>query len=133
MAKDEKFLADEVQAVNMLTREQILESNDIQEEIIEVPEWGGSVKVRGMTGVERDKFEASTFKGKGKNLQLNWQNIRAKLVASTVVNGVGHLMFTDQDVAALGKKSAVGLDRVFEAGQRLSGITKEDVEDLAKN
>jgi hypothetical protein len=42
-------------------------------------------------------------------------------------------MFSDQDVTKLGKKSARALDRVFDVSQRLSGITKEDVEDLAKN
>lgn len=136
MANEKKFLAEEVQAVNelnMLTKDQILESQDIQEEIIEVPEWGGAVTVRGMTGSERDAFEASTFKGKGKNLQLNWQNIRAKLVVHSIVNGDGGRMFNDQDVALLGKKSAAALDRVFEVAQRLSGITQTDIEDLAKN
>lgn len=117
----------------MLTRDQILESQDIQEEIVEVPEWGGSVKVRGMTGIERDQFESSIMKGKGKNIQLNWTNIRAKLVVNTVINGDGSRLFTDGDIAALGKKSASALDRVFDVAQRLSGITKEDVEELAKN
>jgi hypothetical protein len=136
--EDKKFLQDEIEVINdnllpMLTRDQILESNDIQEEIVEVPEWGGTVTVRGMTGDERDKFESTVMHGKGKNIQLNWRSIRAKLVANTVVNGDGGRMFSDQDVTKLGKKSARALDRVFDVSQRLSGITKEDVEDLAKN
>jgi hypothetical protein len=36
-------------------------------------------------------------------------------------------------VEALGKKSAAALNRVFEVAQRLSGITDDDVEELAKN
>ena len=117
----------------LLTREQILEVQDIQSQIVDVPEWGGSVKVQGMTGEERDGFEASTFKGQGKDIRLNWRNIRAKLVAHSVVNGDGKRVFNDQDVKALGKKSAAALDRVFAVAQELSGITQDDVEELAKN
>lgn len=117
----------------LLTRDQILEAEDLEQEVVEVPEWGGSVLVRGMTGIERDAFESSLVKGKGKNASVNMQNIRAKLVAASVVDQDGQKLFNDQDVHALGKKSAAALDRVFAVAQRLSGVTKQDVEDLAKN
>jgi len=41
-------------------------------------------------------------------------------------------LFTDADVKALGMKSAVALQRVFDVAQRLSGITSDDVDELAK-
>jgi hypothetical protein len=116
----------------LLTREQILEIQDIESEIIEVPEWGGLVKVQGMTGAERDVFESSVMKGKGKNIKINWRNLRAKLVAHSVVNGNGERIFTDADVIRLGNKSALALDKVFAVAQRLSGITSEDVAELAE-
>lgn len=34
---------------------------------------------------------------------------------------------------ALGRKSAAALDRVFAAGQRLNGLTNQDVDELAGN
>lgn len=117
----------------LLTREQILEVQDIQTEVVDVPEWGGSVKVQGLTGEERDALESSLIRGKGKNASINMQNLRAKLVAASVVNGNGERVFTDQDAIALGKKSASALDRVFAVAQELSGITKEDIEELEKN
>ena len=134
MGDDEKILhvQDEVELV-LLTKDQILDAQDLQTEIVEVPEWEGSVKVQGMTGVERDAFEESLLKGKGKNTTVNMQNIRAKLVAHSVVNGDGERMFADADVRALGRKSAAALDRVFAVAQDLSGITKADVEELAAN
>ena len=132
MAKDE-FLKEEVQLVNILTREQILDAQDLQTEVVEVPEWGGSVKVQGMTGRDRDAFEAEIIERKGKDFNVNMQNIRAKLVSLSLVNGDGQRVFTDKDVAALGKKSAVALDRIFTVAQELSGISKADVEELAKN
>jgi hypothetical protein len=119
--------------MSLLTREQILEAQDIQTEEVAVKEWGGSVKVQGMTGRERDAFEAEILQQKGKNFSVNMQNIRAKLVAVSLVNGDGKRIFNDKDVTALGKKSAAALDRVFSVAQELSGISTEDVEELAKN
>lgn len=133
MGDDKKFLQDEAELVDMLTKDQILDAKDLQTEVVEVPEWGGSVKIRGMTGVERDAFEESLLRGKGKNTRVNMQNIRAKLVAHSVVNGDGERMFSNADVQALGKKSAAALDRIFDVAQELSGITKADVEELAAN
>ena len=36
----------------LLSKEQILKSDDLKSEIVAVPEWGGDVKVRVMTGTE---------------------------------------------------------------------------------
>ena len=45
--------------MTILTRDQILQANDLVTETVEVPEWGGSVFVKSLTGVERDQFEAA--------------------------------------------------------------------------
>ena len=42
-----------------LTAAEILGTEDIVEELVEVPEWKGTVRVRGLTGRERDAYEAS--------------------------------------------------------------------------
>ena len=132
MVKDD-LLKEEIALVNLLTREQILEAQDIQTEIVEAPEWGGSVKVQGFTGTERDAFEDEVVETKGKKISVNMRNIRAKLVAKSLVNGNGQRIFSDKDIAALGKKSAAPLDRIFAVAQRLSGISSKDIEELAKN
>ena len=43
----------------LLTKEQMLAADDIKSERVEVPEWGGDVMVRGLTGTQRDAWEAS--------------------------------------------------------------------------
>ena len=43
----------------ILNREQILAANDVKTRIVDVPEWGGSVIVRGLTSLERDRAIAS--------------------------------------------------------------------------
>ena len=116
--------------MSLLSKEQILNSHDRQSEIVEVPEWGGQVKVCTMSGTARDRFEASIADKSG---GVDMQNIRAKLAAATIVDDNGNLMFSDDDVKALGNKSCAALDRVFAASQRVNAITNTDVEKLAKN
>lgn len=120
--------------MGMLSREDILNYDDIKTETVEVPEWGGSVCVKTMTGTERDSFEASMMEGKGKSTTMNMNNLRAKLVSKTAIDpDTKELLFTAGDIDALGLKSAAALDRVFTVAQRLSKITDTDVEDLTKN
>lgn len=116
-----------------LTREQILECVDLQYEDVAVPEWGGTVRVRGLTGAERDAFESSFVQQQGTKTTFDMQNMRAKLVAMAVVDENGERLFSDRDVAALGRKSGAALQRVFEVAQRLSGLTDEDIDELEKN
>lgn len=116
-----------------LNREAILKANDIEKREVYIPEWGGSVYVRGMTGRERDQFEASIIRQRGRNTEINMKNARAKLVVMCTVDQEGNRLFTDADVAPLADKSAKALDRIFAAAQELSGITREDMEELTEN
>lgn len=117
----------------LLTRDDILNVDDRQYEEVEVPEWGGSVRVRGMSGTERDSYEASILEQRGNDRKVNLANARAKLVARCLVDEQGHLMFVADDVRALGRKSAKALERVFDAARALSGMSEEDVEKLTEN
>jgi len=116
--------------MTMLTREQILDADDKKTKTVSVPEWGGDVMVSTMTGFARDRFESAVVGAKG---GINTVNIRAKLVAATVVSDTGELIFSEKDITKLGQKSAAGLDRVFTAAQELNKFSDDDVEDLAKN
>ncbi|MEW2383383.1 hypothetical protein AB0873_15010 [Micromonospora sp. NPDC047707] len=118
--------------MTLLTRDQILAVDDYTFEDVEVPEWGGTVRVKGMSGAERDRFEAGSIKGKGKNRDVNLANLRARLVAASVIDEAGQLVFKPYDVETLGKKSAAALGRVYDVAQRLAGLTDEDVEELTE-
>lgn len=116
----------------MLNKKDILTANDIVKEIVNVPEWGGDVYVRGMTGRQRDQFEASIIQTRGNDRSLNMDNIRAKLASMTICDEEGKRIFTDADIAELSNKSAVALQRIFTVAQRLSGIGEQDVDELAE-
>lgn len=117
-----------------LTRDAILEANDTIMEPVEVPEWGGSVMVRAMTGVDRDAFDASMVKfgpdGKG---VTDLSNMRVKLLSRTIVDEAGNRIFTDADMEALGRKSAAALERVYQVAQRLNLVGAAGTEAAAKN
>ncbi len=126
--------------MSALNREEILGADDIQVELIEVPEWGGDVWVKGMTGQERDKFEdeliiRSTV-GKGRKTtqvsEVSLADIRAKLCSMTICDKDKTRLFTEKDVKALSKKIEAALQRVFEIAQELSGITDDDIDELVE-
>jgi hypothetical protein len=119
----------------LLDKESILKNTRLRVEKVDVPEWGGSVLVKEMTASERDRFEASllknTWDGKGK--EMSTEDIRAKLCALVIVNAKHEPIFREADIPALGSMSAGALDRVYAVAMRLSGLSKGDVEELAKN
>ena len=126
--------APEKPAPTPLTREAILAADDMLSEIVTVPEWGGgTIIVRGLTGEERDEFEASCIRGKGRKTEVNWRNARAKLVVRSCYLPDGSRLFEEEDAPKLGKKGAAALNRVYEVAARLSGLTEDDLEELAKN
>jgi hypothetical protein len=117
-----------------LSRDDILKAADNEPEEVDVPEWGGTVLVRGMTGRERDAFEMSMLQpGRGGRRTIDPANVRAKLVARCAVDDDGNRLFTDADVAELGGKSAAAVDRVYAVAARLSGMGAEDQEDLVRD
>jgi hypothetical protein len=116
-----------------LTAEDILNANDEVVRAVEVPEWGGRVWVRGLTGSERDLFENSILEGRGRNQSVNLKNFRAKLVVAATVKGEHNKerLFSDPThVQRLGTKSARALQRVFDMAQELAGLNEKDVEQM---
>lgn len=98
----------------------------IPRERLELPELGGFVFVKGMTGGERDEFEKSCRDPKGRLRG----NTRARLAVRTVVNEDGSRVFTDDDIQTVGRIRVDVLQKVFNLAQKLSGISDADVEEL---
>lgn len=116
----------------ILSREALLNATAPPQEIVKVKQLGGDVIVRGMTGEERDDFEASLIIGKGRNRDVQMRNMRAKLVAYCCIDESGKRLFSEADAAQLGKTRADVLNKLFGVAQRLSGISEEDAEELGQ-
>lgn len=120
--------------MGILTKAQILAATDLKSEQVAVPEWGGDVLVRMMTGAERDAFEASLASTNKDGKRGNGlANMRARLVAMTAVDESGSLLFSESDIDLLGKKSAAALERVFSASLRLNKMTDDSAKEVEKN
>lgn len=115
----------------MLTREQILAAQDIVAEVIPVPEWGGDVRVRMMSGKQRDAYDRQQYDQY--KIGEAGLNMRARLVAACVVDEAGAALFTAEDVEQLGDKSIAALERVLRVARRLNKLEDSDIEEGAKN
>lgn len=116
-----------------LSKDEILKAQDFTFEDVDVPEWGGKVRVRCMTGTERDAYEASIYEMKGTEVKFNREDLRSKLLARVIVDEKNERLFTDAEVKLLGRKNAKVIDRLFNVAQRINALTETDVKVLEKN
>lgn len=119
--------------MGLLTREAILAAEDRTYEEVECPEWGGAVRLRSMTGAQRDRYEQSLIEQRGNNRTANLLNARAKLIVFCAVGADDQPLFSEADVRELGRKNAKPLDRLFDACRRLAGLSESDVEKLTED
>lgn len=120
----------------LLSKADILSADDIAHEDVPVPEWGGEVRVRGLTGAQRSLIEATMVISKGQEVAVRieaFRDLRERLVAASLVDEKGRRLFTDAEVAKLGEKSGRVLTRLFEIASRLSGMEPETVATLTGN
>lgn len=126
----------------LLSREEILNSNDLEPVFVPTPEWAGGnpdagVLVRPLSGFERDNLEKQMIKVRKNKAEYDvdgfFGNFRAKICSMCIVDENGQNIFTPADVEALGRKNAGTLSRVSSKAQEISAFTDEDVEEIAGN
>ena len=115
-----------------LSRDAILDANDAGVERVPCPEWGGAVYVRVLRGDERDAFE-NLCAAQRQGDTIDVRGLKAQLAVMCACDADGVPLFKPNDAAALNKKAARPIDRVFKVAQRLNGLTDQDVEELVKN
>lgn len=119
-----------------LTAELILAAQDIVVKPVDVPEWGGRVYVRGLSGTAKERYLDSlrVIEGRGRkqNIKVNLIEAGAKLLVETLCDKQGTLLFTRFQIDALGKKSSKALQRCIDAASELNGLA-DDSEDDAGN
>jgi hypothetical protein len=113
----------------MLTKEQILSASDSKVETVDVPEWGGDVCVRSLTGAQRDAFEKRLVSQRSKNGAVDTSGLRAYLCSLTICDADGKPLFDESEIPKLEQKSAAALQRVFDAASALNGMAANSVEE----
>lgn len=119
--------------IPLLSRDEILAVTDRTYEYVNVPEWGGRVKVRSLDGRERARWQKGSLEIKGKTQTVNFDVSTVLLVALSVVDEKGSRLFADGDLRELSRKNSAALERVADVAMRLSGIGEDEIETIQGN
>ena len=114
-------------------KSRILAAEDRPFEDLDVPEWGVKVRLRGMSGTDRDAWEAKAvaLKRGGQDVELSLADWRSRLVTKCLFDPeTDERIFTDGEVSKLGAKAATVIERLFGLARRLSGLD-DDAEEEA--
>ena len=117
----------------LLTKDQILAADDIERIEVEVPQWGGSVLVQGLSAKQRGFLMDRIVDQRGNGRKLKLADIQVLTCALSIVGEDGKRLFSDLEMNHLAAKSSAALQVVFEVAQKLSGLSDEQVEELSGN
>jgi hypothetical protein len=103
----------------ILSIRDIAQAQDIKTKDVEVPEWGGVVRLRSMTAEEAVDFLASVKNNRAENVP--------QIIKRCAINEDGTKMInSDEDLAVLKGKSMSAMVKVGQAALVLNGFTEEN-------
>jgi hypothetical protein len=100
--------------MGLLSVDEIIEAKDLGEKEIEIPEWGGSVKIRGLGYGEFVTIRESAMVGGQQDERI----FGRLLLAAAFVDPV----LTEDQADALFNKSSIAVNRITDEIVELSGI-----------
>ena len=107
-----------------LSKAKILAAKDVKlSDPVAVPEWGGDVYIKTLSGTERDAFEEAYAEQKMKAF-------RVRFLVLTLADESGERLFAEGDIPALSDKSSIVINRLFEKAWSHNAFTNEAVEAL---
>src|SRR3546814_18156985 len=95
----------------LIGRQQIDEVVDLKTEDVDVPEWGGQVRLRELSSKERSLIEATTIGAKGQSIEIRieaFKTNREKTDAYALDDQGRKGMYQRKEVAQWGTKNAEG-------------------------
>ena len=117
---DETSVHPQGQGPRILSVEQILTANDIVERTVEVPQWGGAVRIRGLTkGQHQLLRKKASLRG-----QVDTDRLEMLLFADSVIEP----RFTLEQVNQLKDKAAAPFETVLRAVLEANGLADGAVE-----
>jgi len=113
----------------MTLRDRILNVEDTVTEIVDIPEWGVKVAVKGLTIGEQQQFLKSVRKRTGEKTDFTLDNDKfvIQLLIRTVSDPeTGETLFEQADAQTLMSKSWKAMSRIYNVSARLSGFADDD-------
>jgi hypothetical protein len=117
-------------------RDTIFAADDLDSEIVEVPEWGVKVTLRALSGVQRSVMMDRTMPvdgGEASTPQVaRWFNVMM-LILCAYDPETGNALFTDEDLDALQQKNVAVIDRLGKLCAQKSGFAPDALEEATKS
>jgi len=110
-----------------LTLDEIKGVDDITKRTIEVPEWGGDVCVKSMSGRLRNNLEQKI------SSNAPHGDVKMLIVTNCCIKEDGSRLFSDSDKKWLLEKASKPLETIFEAVCKMSGIGLDAAEEAEGN
>lgn len=107
-------------------RATILDAQDLESEFLEIPEWGVTVEVRGMTARDRSSLQRKIAQKDGPDLEAWYWELALSCVYDPET---GKRVFDKADRDVILGKSALVLSRIADVATRLSGMGVGSVEE----
>lgn len=115
--------------MGLLSKAEFLEGARLPYEDVDFPNLGGSIRVRGLTAQERGVFDDSfEFDENDRATRESLLRSRLILVALSVVNGAGELMFGKENLSEVEKLPATVVDKLYMVARKLSSLDGEETE-----
>jgi len=107
-----------VKELKILSIADLEQVDDIEEEVLPVPEWGGALRIRSLTKAAQGRIRRRATMKNG-DLDVD------KSQMWMLLEGIVEPKLAQKDFALLAKRNAGVVDRVIMAISRLSGITPD--------
>lgn len=117
----------------MLTREQILATDNFEFDEMEIPAWGGTIRLRTMSGADRDKFDSQCVRQQVGDKSVDMAGLRTLLLTLCIVGEDGKPMFNKKDVEALNGLDSRAVRDVYERISKTNELGEVATEEAEKN
>lgn len=109
----------------MSLKDTILAADDLDAELLEVPEWGVTISLRTPTVAERSRLgKAAIASGDTPDIAFLYP---ALLISTCYDPSTGEPIFSEDDVAAIQLKNGAVVERVAQEALRIAGMGPEAV------
>lgn len=105
-----------VTPARLLSFDEIMRAPDHRTQTIEVPEWGGAVRLRTITIEERERWEQHVKD------DIDQGRLYARFVALCMVDENDQRIVPEAQLEFFARRAAGPMKRVFDAAQKLNGI-----------
>lgn len=117
--------------MGLLNRAAVFGAKDLATRDVDVPEWGGAVRIRALTSRQRVVHQQELYRAKQGGGDDPF--LHARVVVLGAVDADGKRLFSDDDVQEMATKCAGAVERLAAAIEELTFMTARSGEDAEKN